>query len=280
MAPRLIQIRYPDACSRCAAELVVGTKVWWDGDERTVTCLACQASGPQRATQQTSGNSPPLAGAIGEAGGSARKEYERRHQRRDQQIDQKWGRLARVVRFLSDDPQSTKAWATGSGGEQRLGKSLVERLGDRGVILQDRKVPKTRGNIDHIAIASSGVWVIDTKKYKGRVECRNRGGLFKTDYRLYVGGRDRTRLAEQLEWQVEAVRTALADDGVPIQAVVCFVDAEWKLFPEPFRIMGTWIVWGKRLAEMVAQPGPLGPSDVSRIADALAVALPPEIPGD
>jgi nuclease-like protein len=34
--------------------------------------------------------------------------------------------------------------------------------------LQSR-VSTSRANIDHIAIAPSGVWVIDSKRYKGRV---------------------------------------------------------------------------------------------------------------
>jgi hypothetical protein len=101
--------------------------------------------------------------ATGQAGWSARREYEKRHERREQQIEKRWGPLAGVVKFLSDDPQSIKAWAKGSKGERQLADRLLREVGDRAVLLHDRKVPRTRGNIDHIAIAASGVWVIDAK---------------------------------------------------------------------------------------------------------------------
>lgn len=89
-----------------------------------------------------------------------------------------------MAKFLSDDPQTTKVWAAGASGEERVAQVLHERLGDKAVLLHDRKVPGTRGNIDHLAIASSGVWVIDAKRYQGKVEQRDVGGWFKPDLRL------------------------------------------------------------------------------------------------
>jgi hypothetical protein len=162
-----------------------------------------------------------------------------------------------VVKFLSYDSQSTMAWAKGSEGEQRLAVHLVRTAGDRVVLLHDRKVPRTRGNIDHLAVAPSGVWLIDAKHYKGLVELRDKGRWFKTDYRLYVGGRDRTTIVEGLGWQVEAVRSALSGADVIVNAVLCFVEAEWKLFAKPFQLNGVWVTWGTKLAEMIAAPGPL-----------------------
>ena len=171
------------------------------------------------------------------------EEFDRRHRRREARIDQQWGRLAGVVKFLSDDPQSTRAWKKGSEGERRLAESLTKRVGDRAVLLHDCKVPKTRGNIDHIAVAASGVWVIDAKTYKGQVERRDKGGWFKTDYRLYVNRRDQTKLADGLGWQVEAVRSALGGAEAPIHAALCFIDAEWSLFAKPFQLHGAWVTW-------------------------------------
>jgi Nuclease-related domain len=65
-----------------------------------------------------------------------------------------------------------------------LGTAL-ERLRSEGMaVLHDRRVPGTRANIDHLLISSSGVFVVDAKRYGGRVEQRDRGGFFRTDYRL------------------------------------------------------------------------------------------------
>jgi hypothetical protein len=183
--------------------------------------------------------------AVGEAGGSALREYEKRHERRVTRIDERWGRLSSVVKFLSDDPQSTRAWAAGSAGEQKLAASLARRVGDRIVLLNDRRIPGSSRNIDHIAIAASGVWVIDAKRYNGLVERRNKGGMFGFDYRLYVNGRDRTKLIEKLDWQIDAVGDALIGEDFPIHAVVCFVDAEFRFFAKPFQLRGVWVTWGK-----------------------------------
>jgi hypothetical protein len=157
---------------------------------------------------------------AGTAGGSARQKFERLHQARADRIDRQWGRLSGVVKFLSDDPQSTQAWARGSEGERRLAIHLLRTVGDRAVLLHDRKVPRTRGNIDHLAVAASGVWVIDAKNYTGLVQRRDKGGFFKTDYHLYVGGRDRSKIVAGLGWQIEAVRLVLGDAEVPVHAAL------------------------------------------------------------
>ncbi len=164
--------------------------------------------------------------------------------------------------------------AKGSEGERRLAEGLLKAVGDRAVLLHDRKVPGTRGNIDHLAVAASGIWVIDAKNYSGLVEQRDKGGWFRTDYHLYVGGRDRSKLADGLTWQVDAVRAALTGADIPITAALCFIDAEWRLFAKPFRHNGVWVTWAKKLAEMFAAPGPLSDVNVANVADRLAEALP------
>jgi len=150
-------------------------------------------------------------------------------------------------------------------------------LGSRAVPLLDRKVPGTRGNIDLLFIASSGIWVIDAKKYRGPLERRDKGGWLTTDYRLYIKRRDRTHLVDGLAWQVNAVRTALAGADPPVHAVLCFVDAEWKLFAKPFQLKEVWVTSGKALAKMIADSGPLTEREVNDIAHRLAAALPPAV---
>lgn len=216
---------------------------------------------------------PPTLPDPGVPGASALREYERRHQKREHGIEQKWGRLASVVKFFGDDPQSTTAWAKGSDGERRLAGHLESVLSDRVVLLHDRKVPRTRGNIDHLAVAPSGVWVIDAKNYQGKVERRDLGGWSKVDNRLYVAGRNRSRLVEGLAWQIDAVKAALDDNDVFIHAALCFTDASWKLFAKPFRIGNVWVTWADALAELIGAPGPLVREDVLRVAKQLGATL-------
>jgi hypothetical protein len=166
MAAKMIRLRYPSKCAQCEVALPAGATAWWDADNQSGTCTGCHGdhpggvdgTGPLEVAAAIV--SPPSRGlgGVGVAGASARQEYQRRHDRREGRIDEKWGRLAGVVKFVSDDPQSTMAWAKGSDGERRLAAHLLGALGERVVLLHDRKVPGTRANIDHLAVASSGVW--------------------------------------------------------------------------------------------------------------------------
>jgi len=150
-------------------------------------------------------------------------------------------------------------------------------VGDGAGLINDRKVPGIGENIDNLVVAATGIWVIDAKNYRGRVEQRDVGGWFKTDKRLYVGGRDRTKIAQGLGWQIDAVQRALGRTDVPMHSALCFIEADWKLFPKPFQQNGAWVTWANKLVEMIATPGPLTPDDVTQISDRLVSALPPAV---
>lgn len=295
-------LRRADVCVVCGSAMAEGTKAQWDSTARTVTCLGCAEGTAPRPLEDTSehpDNSPnathvegsqvhggvadartgPPAAVIdtGTAGLSARKEHERRRAKREARLEEKWGtgRLGRIAKALSDDPQSTKAWAQGAAGEERVAKVLVDRLGDRAVLLHDRKVPGTKGNIDHLVVAATGVWIVDAKQYRGKVERRDVGGWFRSDLRLFVGGRDRTKLLEGLQWQHDAVVAALDGADVPVQSALSFVDAEWPLlFAKPLQFGDVWISWPKKLAELIDKPGPLDASVIEAAARILADRLP------
>jgi hypothetical protein len=209
-------------------------------------------------------------------GGSSLERYERLHAKREAAIERRWGRFAGLVKFLTDDPQSTRAWKTGSAGERKLANYLRDRLGESAVLLHDRRVPRTRGNIDHLVVAASGVWVIDAKLWKGLIELRDVGGWFKVDRQLYVGGRRQTKLIDGIGWQVEAVKTALDAPDVPVRPAVCFLDGEWKLFPKPIEINGVLVCWPKKLVEKISEDRALKPAEVLAVAGYLAKSLPPK----
>ena len=282
MASRPLATKRDGACAACGVSLAAGTRATWDSVLRTVTCLECQAVGdattkivnpPEKVTPAI------LASPVidtGRPGASARKEYERRAAKHERRVEAKWGtgRIGRIAKFLSAEPQSTTAWARGAHGESRVAELLDETLAGRAVVLHDRKVPKTRGNIDHLVIGPNGVWIIDAKNYAGKVERRDVGGFFKTDMRLYVAGRDRTKVVEGLTWQVAAVQRALGDEPVLVQPSLSFVGADWGMFAKPFQLNGVWVGWTARLAEMMVAPGPIDRSGIDRLAQALATRLP------
>lgn len=119
---------------------------------------------------------------YGVADRSARAEYERRAAKRETAITERWGTgfAAKVVRALSTEPQSSRAWAIGAAGEEKLARELASVPGLQ--VLNDRRVRGTKGNLDHIVVAPAGVFVVDAKNHKGMVELRNRGWFLRPDY--------------------------------------------------------------------------------------------------
>ena len=90
--------------------------------------------------------------AKGVAGASARREYERRRVKDEERIRQKWGRLGGIAVALSDERQTTTAWREGAIGEERLAARLDGAVSPHLAVLHDRRIPKSRANIDHIAV--------------------------------------------------------------------------------------------------------------------------------
>ncbi len=121
---------------------------------------------------------------------------------------------------------STARWAVGGEAEERVGLLLRAAVGEAGFVLHDRAVPHSRANIDHIAVVASGVWVVDTKRYHGRVRRGRPPGRLVGRRTLVVNGHDRGHLVVAARRQ-RAVVEAVAGPGTPVRAVLCFADASW-----------------------------------------------------
>jgi hypothetical protein len=264
-------VKYDGPCSKCGTVLRVGTEAVWDPRVRRMACIEC----PTASTVHPS--SGPLA--TGTAGGSARREYERRQQRREAELKDRWGdRIGGWITRFADEPQSIRAWGLGAFGERLVGAALEAVPGL--VVLNDRRVSGTRGNIDHIAIAPAGVFVIDAKYLEGFIEVVDRGSFFRSDLRLMVGGRNRSTLVEGLAWQLKAVGTALVESGIetvpPTAAVLCFVDPSWARFRRPKSFGGVRFESEKSIAESLTKPSVLDVGAIEQISGILASALPPK----
>jgi hypothetical protein len=258
------RVKYDGACSRCGVALHVGDVAVYDRPTRTIHCVSCPtALGPV----------PEIDAGV--AGRSARHEHERRAAKREAAVRGRWGdRIGGVVLALSDEPQSTRAWAVGARGEEKLAEAL-----DGFSVLHDRCVPGTRGNIDHVVIAPAGVFVVDAKRYEGRIEIRNHGWFLGPDERLHVGRRDCSALADGMAWQVAAVEKALLAAGVaplpPVTPVLCFVDGDWPLISPPDVFRGVRLESTRSLRKRLVGEA-LDEAAVARLARILAAALPPK----
>lgn len=205
------------------------------------------------------------------AGASARREHERRKAKREAGVRERQPRLGVVILALRNAPQHERSWARGAGGEEIVEQALTKRCPDV-AILHDRRVPGSRANIDHVAVAATGVWVIDTKRYKGKVQISK--PLFGKPT-LKIAGRDKTKLVDGLAKQVELVTAAIADldPHVPIRGCFCFIDSELPLFGTP-SINGLTIFGRNGLARQLNAAGALPADRAAQLAAALAERFP------
>jgi hypothetical protein len=171
-------------------------------------------------------------------------------------------------------PQSTQAWQLGAIGEELLAERL-EKLPGTIRLLHDRRIPGTRANIDHVAVSTSGVWVIDAKRYKGkRPSLEVAGGILRPRIEtLRIAGRDATKLVNGVQSQITRVSAALADAAVEVKGALCFVEADWPLVGGAFAVNGIDVLWPnllvKRLTEAVDRS-----VDVNGVYARLAAAFP------
>ena len=108
-----MQLRYAGHCCLCGTEITKDTWALYDRATKTVRWLTCPKL-PQE-----------LKSTQAAAGGSARREFERRKAAREERVKGRVGNfLGGVILALTDEPQSTRAWERGAIGEEKLGEAL------------------------------------------------------------------------------------------------------------------------------------------------------------
>lgn len=281
-----MRLRYAGTCSRCGQPIEAGVIADYDRASKTVACVACE---PRRALATlaevtgaprhaiTPDPAPELDLVDGVAGGSATREHDRRHNARQERVQAAHPKIGKFLLAVFDDPQSTKAWSVGAAGEQQLGGMLAGVASPTVRVLHDRRIPRSTANIDHLVVCSSGVYVIDAKRYRDkRPELRVEGGILRPRQELLVvAGRDQSKLVEGMKRQLGLVQTALADEpDVPVRGVLCFVDADWPLIGGSFTVDGVLVLWPKKLKAMLSEPGPLDPDRIAELQWQLHEAFP------
>lgn len=167
-----------------------------------------------------------------------------------------------------------ESWRIGAEGERKTATHLAG-LDEAGFIVRhDRRVPGYGGNVDHIAVGPTGVWVIETKSYRGRVEVLGD--------RLEVNGQPRDRMVDQVYKEAVAVQIALGDRltelGATVVPVLCLHRA--KLGWSEKTVRGVRLVDGRGLAKLVRSgPRRLDEGQVEAIAADLDRLFRPQVPG-
>lgn len=261
-----LRLRYRGTCTLCGVGLEAGITAGYDRASRRVICLTCL----------------PLAQAHpidpGTPGGSLEREYERRRNVREQRVRGRFPRVGGLLLALTGEPESTKAFARGAEGERRLAARLEQLCGDEVLFLHNRRRGRSgrNGDIDHIAVTPSGVYVIDAKYYpEAKIRVSRTGGFLRpVREQLMVRGRDKTHLVESLNKQYVAVADALEQHRPPVTALFCFVDAELPIL-EALTVRGVPVLTPRKTAKLLRRPGPFDEQQRRTIWEVLARRLPP-----
>jgi Nuclease-related domain len=283
---KVMRLRYAGTCRVCGAGIAQKTEAVYERATKTVRCLSHEMTTTPESTPATDAGLATPDGVVdagraaievvepGTAGASARREFERRKAKREQRIRTQHPRIGGFLLAISEERQSTTAWDTGAIGEERLGKGLDRLACDTIRLLHDRRIPRSKANIDHIAVTANGVYVVDAKKYRGRPQLKIEGGILRPRVeRLLVGSRDCTKLVDGVLKQVDVVHAALADD-VPVRGVLCFVEADWPLIGGSFTTRDVQALWPKKLYPQLQLEGALSAEAIEDIHRRLAKALP------
>lgn len=267
-----MRLRYAGVCRLCGTELPARAEAIYEPSTKTVRCPDCPPA-DQAASAEPVEVPAPIE--VGTPGASARREFQRRQAKRQERIRAKHPRLGGLILAVSDDAQSTTAWDTGAVGEERLGNRLNKLSSDTLGVLHDRRIPRSRANIDHLAVTATGVYVIDAKRYKGRPRLKVEGGILRSrTEKLFVGSRERTKLVDGVLEQVSVVRS-IVGNAIPIMGVLCFIEADWPLLGGSFTVRGVDVLWPKKLYPRLSAGGPLDVGHIASLHRLLADALPP-----
>jgi len=151
------------------------------------------------------------------------------------------------------------AWRRGAAGERRTARLLgpLERHG--WAVLHDLAVPGSRANMDHLVIGPGGVFVIDSKQYRGRLQLDPSG-------RLWHGGYPLAPRLRAVSFEADQTAQVLPDPGVVVLPIVAVHGAQvpWGKVV----IDGVPVLPAKRLPSMLRElPAVLGPERVAVLAD-------------
>jgi len=150
------------------------------------------------------------------------------------------------------------AWRRGAVGERRTGRLLdpLERHG--WAVLHDLAVPRSQANIDHLVIGPGGVFVVDSKHYRGRLQLDGSGRLWHGSYPLAPALR-------AVSFEADQAARVLTDPDVVVVPIVAVHGAQ---VPWGKVVMdGVPVVAARRLPSMLRQlPAVLGPERVAGLA--------------
>jgi hypothetical protein len=155
---------------------------------------------------------------------------------------------------LSD---GTVAWRRGARGERATARRL-RRLQRAGwTVFHDVALQGSRANLDHLLIGPGGVFVIDSKYYRGRIRV-GRGGA------LWYGRHPLGDMLRAVQWKAGRATRALASPGITVEPLVCVHRGQlpWGQLQGPVPILTPT----QLVARLASLPPRLTPKEVAQLA--------------
>jgi hypothetical protein len=151
------------------------------------------------------------------------------------------------------------AWRQGAAGGRRTARLLAPLERQGWAILHDLALPGSRANLAHLVIGPGGVFVIDSKQYRGRLQLDAVG-------KLWHGRHPLAPALRAVSWEADQAARVLPDPGVAVVPIVVVHGAQvpWgKVVTN-----GVPVVAARRLPSLLCQlPAVLGPERVAWLAD-------------
>jgi hypothetical protein len=151
---------------------------------------------------------------------------------------------------------------------------MLDRLAEFGVVtMHHQRVRRSWTRIDHLAVAPSGVYVINARMWQGSIGLDVGGSTLRPKDRLRIDGHNRTHLATTLARKAGHVRRALGESVVPVYAALCFIGGDWPLWAKPIEIRDVTVMWPRELERRVVQLGRRERPEIELIASRLRTNL-------
>jgi hypothetical protein len=163
-----------------------------------------------------------------------------------------WG-----LRFRSS-PEAV-AWRRGAAGERRTAQLLGPLEQHGWAVLHDLAIPGSRANIDHLVIGPGGVFVIDSKQYRGRLQLDPSGGLWHGRYPL-------APTLQAVSFEADQTAVVLPDPGMAVVPILAVHGAQvpWGKVV----VDGVPVMSAQRLPSLIrALPAVVGPEQVASLTD-------------
>jgi hypothetical protein len=151
------------------------------------------------------------------------------------------------------------AWRRGAVGERRTARLLGPLEHQGWVVPHDLAVPGSRANLDHLVIGPGGIFVIDSKQYRGRLQLDPSGRLWHGRYPLAPS-------LQAVSFEADQAAQVLPDPGLVVLPVVAVHGAQvpW----DKVVMSGVPVVSARRLPSMLRElPVVLGPERIADLAD-------------